>query len=119
MAQATQNANALAFLRDITDFAQQLKTVLAAAQSIQARQATHNYAANLQAMPTYAMNADGTALAVDATPQQGNPIVGVNLSFYSTDIFRSTVIDDMVKMLTGSGDVAASDRRPRIDALLP
>lgn len=128
MAQPTQNANAIAFQQDILAAAAQAKSLLLFCQSIQARQATHNYAANLQAMPTYTPDASGnpptttangvTSVATDAAPDQGHPIVGLNVSFYSIDIFRSVVIGDLVTMLTGGGAVAASDHRPLIDALL-
>jgi hypothetical protein len=118
MAQPTQNANALTFAQNIINFNSQLKYLLGLAEDIQESQANHNYAANLQAMPTYALNADGSQGATDGSPQQGNPIVGLNVSFYNLDQSRINLANDLVTLLTGSGAVSTLDRRPKIDALL-
>jgi hypothetical protein len=70
-------------------------------------------------MPTYALNSDGTAGATDGTPQQGNPITGLNVKFYDLDQARTDLVNDFVAFVTGSGAAAQLDRRVQINALLP
>lgn len=118
MANPTQNANALTFLADTVSFAAQLRSLYDFARSIRDRQAAHNYAANLQAMPTYAVAADGSQGVADATPVQGHPIAGQNATFFALDQGRINLVVDLVSLVEGAA-VATLDRRPTINALLP
>lgn len=129
MSQPTQYSNALAFQESIIVAATQLNSLLAFAQQIQSAQTSHNYAANLQAMPTYTPDTAGnppvttgeggvTTITPDAAPNQANPMIGLNVSFYNLDQGRINLINDFATFMTG-GAAPTLDRRPTVAALLP
>jgi hypothetical protein len=118
MAQPTQNANALLFAQNEINLANQLSALLSLAQTMQQEQNVKGYLANINAMQTYALNADGTAGATDGSPVEGNPIVGLNVTPYALGVAKSQLVDDLVSFLTGSA-ASQTDRRPAMQALLP
>ena len=128
MAQPTPNSNALAFAQSIYSFTQAFAQLLESAQRIAGEQATHGYAANLSAMPTYTPDATGAPPTVngvitpDSEPTAGNPIIALTAfvgSFYNLDTARSSLVNDFVTFATGSGAAAQATRTNQVNALLP
>jgi hypothetical protein len=118
MAQPNQNSNALTFAQNTINLAAALMAHLAQAQAMQEQQSVKGYLTNINAMQTYALNADGSQGATDGSPVEGNPIVNLNVTPYALGVGYSAVVTDLVNFLTGAASVAQTDRRPAMQALL-
>lgn len=111
-------ANAQLALREYSELARQIWSLLQSLSDMKQREATHGYSAIFQNTATYSLNPDGTPGSSDATPNTSHPMVGTYHSANDYQGFSGYVVNDLYNFLIGVSGPTVADRRPAIQGML-
>ncbi len=96
----------------------QFYNLLVAVRAFTDANTTDNYITVLNALPTFAWNADGSAGAADSTPNNAHPISAANLNLAANDILGGLyMLADFVSFMGGAA-VPTVNRVPVAEKLM-